>query len=84
MSWRISSKLGRPSRWATFDFWLVKKLSRQMTSWPSLDQPLAEVRAEKAGPAGHQNSLERGHALYSRINSRTVMPDGIIGSTCSW
>jgi hypothetical protein len=29
---RINSKFARPNRWATFVFWLVKKLSRQITS----------------------------------------------------
>src|SRR5688572_30329785 len=33
-SWRINSKLDLGRRWATLCFWLVKKLSRQMTSWP--------------------------------------------------
>src|ERR1051325_5150149 len=33
-SWRINSKLGLLSRWETLCFWEVKKLSRQMISWP--------------------------------------------------
>src|SRR4051812_48644616 len=30
----MNSKLGLPSRCSTLNFWLVNRLSRQMTSWP--------------------------------------------------
>ena len=36
----------------------------------------------------HSNTLKSSHfiamTLYSLITSRTVIPEGIIGSTCSW
>ena len=35
----------------------VKRLSTQSTSWPSLEQPIEQVRAEEAGAAGDQNSF---------------------------
>ena len=34
---------------------------------PLLDQPLAEVRAEKAGAAGDQNAFQRGHVASPPI-----------------
>ena len=64
-SCRSSSKFGWPSRWPTLDFWLVKKLSRQMTSWPSVDEPFAEVRAEEPGPAGNEDAFDGCHYAAS-------------------
>ena len=43
----------------------VKKLSKQMTSWPR-EQPLAEVRAQKAGAAGDQDSFAKVHVRSFR------------------
>ena len=71
-SWRISSKLGRPSRWATFDLLAGEEVVQADHVVPLLDQPLAEVRAEKAGPAGHQNSFELRHGLAA-LDLRSVL-----------
>ena len=41
----------------------VKKLSTQRTSCPSVEQALAEVRAEEAGAAGDQNAFAGHHVM---------------------
>ena len=58
MSWRISSKLGRPSKWLTFDFLAGEEVVQADHVVALLDEPFAEMRAEKAGPAGHEDSFE--------------------------
>ena len=41
----------------------VKKLSTQMTLAPCVEQPLAQMRAEKAGAAGDQDALFEMHGI---------------------
>ena len=68
MSCRISSKFGWSSRWATFDFWLVKKLSRQMTSWPSATSRSQRCEPKKAGAAGDENAFgESFHGVAAKV-----------------
>ena len=66
-SCRISSKLGQSSRWETLVFWLVKKLSRHMTSWPSATESLAKMGAQKAGAAGDQNAMLGIHESFLAV-----------------
>ena len=56
-----SSKRGSPSRCSMFRRAPVKKLSMQMTSGPSCNQAIAEMRAEKARAASHQDTLLKVH-----------------------
>ena len=55
----------------------VTKLSTQMTSWPSAQQTVAQVRAEKAGAAGDQDTLARRSCRSRRgqaVNATAARP----------
>ena len=50
----------------------VRKLSMQMTSLPSREQALAEMRADEAGAAGDQDPR---HHAQSRLHGRPADRD---------
>ncbi len=67
-SCRMSSKLGRPSRWVTFDFCEVKKIVQTDYIVPLFYELFAHVGAKKASSARYKNSLYARHSHTPKLH----------------